>query len=241
MNTSLPSSDPGEQTQLSGRTPQSLWLGAATFLVAFLAVSPVSGALSDRSEPLPNDSTREIADYLIANPAAAIAVAVLQVLSVLGFALFVLKLTPHLRASGEGSVNRLPQIGLLSVAAMLMSSAIGVIGALVAPSVSAETVATLRQANFIAGGVVNVVTLGLFVFGASRVLRGAGRIGGVSAGLGYVAGGLGLLSILSLVFFYANALLPLGRILSMVWALSVAIVISRASRSARERPAGDHE
>ncbi|WP_020638858.1 hypothetical protein [Amycolatopsis balhimycina] len=50
---------------------------------------------------------------------------------------------------------------------------------------------------------------------------------------GYVAGILATLSLLSLVFYYANAFLPIGRITSMAWTVIVAIVLLRRLRSRR--------
>jgi hypothetical protein len=210
------------------RTP--LWLGATVFLLAYLAVSPVQGALSDRAAPLPDDPAVELLEYVRANPEAVFAVAVLQALSVLGFLVFLRAVLPALQAAGEATAGRLQAAGLVSVAAMLASSALGCMVAGVASSSSADTVADLRMASFYAGGVANVATLGLFVFGAARVLAHSGAVGRGTKWFGYVAGVLAMLSVLSLAFYYANAFLPIGRVLSMVWIVLAAVVLLRRMR-----------
>jgi hypothetical protein len=48
---------------------------------------------------------------------------------------------------------------------------------------------------------------------------------------GYVAGGLATLSVLSLAFYYASVLLPVGRVLAMVWTVIAAIVLARSGRT----------
>jgi hypothetical protein len=75
-----------------------------------------------------------------------------------------------------------------------------------------------------------VATLGLFVLTAASILARGRFIGAPSRWFGYVAGALATLSVLSLAFSYANALLPIGRVLSMVWTVVVAIVLARGQR-----------
>lgn len=208
-----------------------LWLGATIFLLAYVAVSPVQGALSDRAAPLPDDPAAELAAYAGANPGAILAGAALQVLSVLGFMLFVQTVLPVLRATSPTTARRLQVVGLLSVAAMLLSSTLAAVTAAIAAPDAAETVATLRAAGFYAGGVANVALLGAFVFGAARLLARVEDIGGVTKWFGYVAGTLAMLSVLSLAIYYANAFLPIGRVLSMVWTVLAAVVIVRRTTS----------
>jgi hypothetical protein len=198
------------------------------FLLAYLAVSPLADALADRPLPLPGGPAAEVAAYYAANPAAITTTAVLQVVSVAGFAVFVGGLAPALRAAGAGW---LPRVGYLSAAAMVVSSALSM--TLLALSLSAgdSTVAALRQANFLAGGLVNVVLLGVFVFGAALVLGRDLLFGKPTRWFGFVAGTLAMLSVLSLAFFYANAFLPVGRVLSMVWTVIAGIVVYRRVRA----------
>ena len=101
---------------------------------------------------------------------------------------------------------------------------------LVAGSASEATVDALRQANFYAGGVVTVVALGVFVLGAALVLGRRGAIGRGARWFGVVAGALATLSVLSLAIFYATPLLPIGRVLCMVWTIVATVQLVRRAR-----------
>jgi hypothetical protein len=199
------------------------------FLGIYLAASPVSDALADRAMPLPTAPATEAAAYFAANPAAVTVLAGMQVLSVACFAVFVAAVTPLLRDGGRGAA-RLRLIGYLSVAAMVVSSLLAGAAALVASSTAAETVDLLRQASFYAGGVVNIVTLGGFVYAASLWLGSAGRLGKPSRGFGYTSGVLAMASVASVVFYYASILLPAGRVLCMVWTVVAGLRLARGAR-----------
>jgi hypothetical protein len=215
------------------RTPSDVGVGTGVlapvgFLGAYLAVSPVSGAFVDRPLPLPGSPASEVAAYYAANPVAVGITAGLQIASVVCFAVFVAALAPALRAVGAAW---LPRVGYLSAAAMVVSSALSVTLATVAASAGEATVTALRQASFYAGGVANVVTLGVFVVGAALVFGRERLFGGPTRWFGFVAGGIAVLSVLSLVFYYANAALPIGRVLSMVWAVVAGVVVYRRVRA----------
>ncbi len=205
-------------------------LAPAGFLAAYLAVGPVSGALADRELPLPGTSPAVVAEYFAANPAAVGATAALQVVSVLCFAVFVAGIAPALRAAGATWV---PVAGYLSVAAMVVSSALAVTLAVLVPSLDEGMVEVLRQGSFYAGGLANVVLLGVFVIGSAHVLGQASLFGAPTRWFGMVAGGLAVLALLSLGIYYANAFLPVGRVLSMVWTIVAGIVVYRRVRDAQ--------
>jgi hypothetical protein len=214
------------QTTTSISRPGASVAGAAGFLGAFLVASPISDAFADRPMPLPTATASETAAYFAANPLAVTVLAGMQVVSVACFAVFVAAIAPLLRDVGRRP--ELPVIGYASVAAMAVSSLLAFVAAAVATSVSDSTVDTLRQASFYAGGVANVVLLGVFVFGSALVLGRAGVFGRPVRVFGYVAGTIATLSILSLGIYYATALLPIGRVLSMIWTVVAAIRIVRA-------------
>lgn len=199
-------------------------LAPVGFLGAYLAVSPVSGAFADRDLPLPGSPAAEVATFYAANPIAVGLTAALQVLSVACFAVFVAALAPALRAAGAGW---LPGVGYVSTAAMVVSSALSLILATIATSASDAIVVLLRQGSFYAGGVVNVVTLGVFVVGSALVLGREQLFGAPTRWFGFVSGGIAVLSVLSPAIYYANAALPLGRVLSMVWAVVAGVVVYR--------------
>jgi hypothetical protein len=195
--------------------------GAAVFLVAYLAVSPVAGMFASGDIPLPTDPGEEVKAFLVASPLAAISGAVLQAVSVLGFAAFARVVVPM-------TGNRMLGVAAgISVAGMLISSAITLVSALFAADLSADTLSVLRMASFYAGGVLNVATLGFVAFVASRRLRSLGAVGKGTAILGYVVGTLSMLSVISLAVYYANLFLPVGRVGSMVWTVVAALVLAR--------------
>lgn len=201
--------------------------GAAVFLVAYLAVSPVAGMFATGDIPLPTDPGERIKAFLVANPLAAISGAILQAVSVLGFAAFARVVVP---VAGNRALG---VVAGISVAAMLTSSAITIVSALFAADLSADALSVLRLASFYAGGVLNVATLGFVAFVASRQLLRIRAVGRATAILGYVVGTLSMLSVISLAVYYANLFLPVGRVGSMVWAVVAAIVlVRRTGRSA---------
>ncbi|WP_329046094.1 hypothetical protein OG738_30715 [Amycolatopsis sp. NBC_01488] len=195
----------------TSRTPPIA--GAAVFLGAFLAASFAGGALGDRGLPLPDAPAADVAAYYGANPAAALVVAGLQVVSVLGFAAF------------ARAVSRRPvtAVAAISVLAMLVSSALTVVLTIVAGSASLATVQALRLGSFYSGGVGAVVTLGVFVIITAKGLP--------ARWFGYVAGSLAILSVLSLAFPVVSVLLPVGRVLSMAWTVVAAILLARDRRT----------
>ena len=203
-------------------------LAPVGFLGAYLAVSPASGAFADRALPLPGSPASEVAAFYTANPTAVGITAVLQIVSVACFAVFVAGLAPALRAAGAAW---LPGVGYVSTAAMVVSSALSVTLAAIAGSASDATVALLRQSSFYSGGVGNVVLLGVFVVGAALVLGRERLFGAPTRWFGVVAGGIAVLSVLSVAVYYANAALPVGRVLSMLWAVVAGVVVHRRVRS----------
>lgn len=220
-------------TDARSRVGPTALVGAVVFLLGYLAVSPVSGLLSTGEAPLPDASDTEIAAFVIANPAASWATAILQTVSVVGLAVFGYVVIAAGRAAVSRAVGVAAVFVIVSVAAMVISSGVGAVTAVVAHDVSAGTVGVLRLVSFYAGGVANVASLGVVVIVLARLLGSLDRIGRASRVFGYIAGGLAVLSVLSLVFWYANAFLPVGRVLSMVWTVVVSIVLVRDRRGVR--------
>ncbi len=192
------------------------------FLGAYLVAGPVSGAFADRELPLPGSHASEVAAFYAANPTAIGLSAALQIVSVACFAVFVAGIASALRAAGA---PWLPPVGYLSTAAMVVSSVLSGTLAVLVGSVGDTAVTVLRQANFYAGGVANVVLLGLFVFGSALVLGRERLFGKSTRWFGFIAGTLAMLSVSSLAFYYANAFLPVGRVLSMVWTVVAGVVV----------------
>lgn len=212
--------------------PSALVAAPLGFLIAYLVVSPVSDALADRPLPLPGTGPSDVAAYFAANPAAVAASALLQVASVACLAVFIAALAPVLRGAGPKGA-RVPLLGYVAVAAIVVSSLLAGAAAVVASPASAGVTYVLREASFYAGGVAHVVTLGAFVLGAALILGRRELIGAASRWSGYVAGALAMLSIVSLGVYYASVLLPVGRVLSMVATVAIGVALVRGRRSAR--------
>ena len=224
------------ETRLNALLPPRLgWtatVGGVVFLGAYLLVGPVSGALSSGEMPLPDAPVGELVAYYENNQLGVWAAAVLQAVSVVGFALFARTVLPVLRRTATPTAATvLTAVAVVSVVGMLTSSVLSGLLPTVAQS-DTDTLSTLRMVSFWAGGVVNVAALGGFVFVASRHLRGQGLLGRTVWILGIVAGTLAMLSVLSLAVYYANAFLPLGRTLSMVWTVAAGVALVRRTESA---------
>jgi hypothetical protein len=75
--------------------------------------------------------------------------------------------------------------------------------------------------------VVAVVTLGVFVLGSAMLLGRERLFGAPTRWFGLMAGGIAVLSVLSLVIYPASIALPVGRVLSMVWTIVTGVGVYR--------------
>lgn len=224
-------SDAPHTISSSVRRPVSPLLGAIAFLAFYLAVDFAASAVSTGTMPLPGAPADEVYEYFSANTGASILTGVLQTLSVLGLAVVVAgPVTRAGRASGGRRRGALIA-GTTAVAAMLVSSGLAITSGVVADSASVDTVVALRNAGFYSGGVVHVVALGLFVLAVTRI-RGWTRPVRV---MGRIAGVPSVLSIASLLWFYASPLLPAGRVLSMVCLVVAGVSLVRGRTPAPDR------
>ena len=189
-----------------------LLLSALGFLVFYLATGFVTPALAASDLPLPNDPASEARSWFAENSMATVMIGVCQLASVACLAGFVTVL------------GRARRWGMAAVGLMVLSSATSWLLAAIATDASLDTVAALRTFNFITGGTAHVVTLGVFVWLASR----GGGFGRGVRGLAWVALVPSVASLISLVVFEGAALILLGRLLCMVWTVSAAVSASRA-------------
>jgi hypothetical protein len=109
---------------------------------------------------------------------------------------------------------------------MMLSCVLGWVLTAVAADASLGTVDALRTANFVTGGTLHVLALGIFVLLASR-MPGFGKAVRVFA---YVAAVPALLSVVSLVWFNGSVFILLGRLLCMIWTVVAAVSVSRRLR-----------
>ncbi len=214
---------------VGGRRPMSPLVGALVFLVCFLAVTVVGTALQDGPMTLPNAPVDQQARFLAANTATSMVTGALQALSAVGLAVVVAGPVTHIRS--RGTRRRLPSlIGVVAVAALLVSAVLSIVLGVIAPTAAADVVAAVRSVSFVTGGVVHVVVLGLFVAAVSRQPGWARPV----TVLGVVAAGAAVLSLVSTVWFPASVLLPIGRLLCMAWAVAAGVSLLRG----RTRAAG---
>lgn len=195
---------------------------AIGFLALFFVGDIVAGILANDPLPRPDTADQKIYDYVVDNAAASVAGGLGQIIGAACLAVVVTLLARQL------TDRRFAPWGWASAAAYAACGVLAIVMAAIASRVSVDTVALLRDVNFLAGGVVTVVTLGMFTLLASRADvfgRGVRRFG-------MVAAALAIASIFSLVFYYANAFLPIGRIACMIWAVSASVSLIRSSRRA---------
>lgn len=222
---------------IGGRAPDRRAIGGVLFGLFFIAGDVARRLLTDRELPMPDAPAAEFAAYAEASGTAGIVVGVLQVLSALSLLLFVPALASVVRRATAGRTAPARVTALAGVASgvfLLVSALISLSVTLLVGSMDLGTVEVLRELNFRTGGVAHVVGLGLMTGTAVLTTRGTGALPRGTRGLGLVAGVLATLSILSIAVYVASALLPLGRILCMVWALAVGAVLVAGSRRAAE-------
>lgn len=193
-------------------TPRTLspLIGASIFFLFYLAASPIAGAFSVGELPLPGSSPVAVHDYLAANTTASLVTGILQGISGLGLAVVVAGPLPRVAGRNLRLIGLI--VGWIAVAAILTSAALSIVLGLIADTAGTDVVATVRTFNFSAGGVVHVVALGVFVL-AVIAWRGWSTPVRVVA---WIAGGLAVLSVLSIFIFYASLFLPLGRLACMI-------------------------
>lgn len=204
-------------------------IGAIAFPAFYLAMDLVVGGLvSAPPLPMPDAPAAEVYAYVVDNGSAVMLTGLVHLVSVAGLLTFIRSARRLLGSPADTPRARwADRAGLLAVVALAVSIALSLILAAAASSLTADTVKVLRTASFLAGGVVHVMSLGVYVRLTSLALPGRGiRV------FGLIATVPALLSVISLAFFYANALILLGRILCMLWIVTAGITLFRATRKA---------
>lgn len=195
------------------------------FAVLFTAGDILSALLATTALPLPGAPASDVVAYFQANPAATWSVAGVQFLAAIALLAFVPAVAGRLesgwRRTTAGAAGIIASIALLVCAVLSATIAVGAVGGW-----SLELIGGLRTANFLSGGAIHVVALGFFV-GAALI--------GFPKGIrwfGYVAATPAVLGAFSLLFYYANIFLPVGRTLCMVWCVAAGIAMLVGSRRA---------
>lgn len=202
--------------------------GALAFVACYLAVDLVAGRVATAPLPLPGAPAEQVYAYMTGNAPAVALTALCQLASVAGLLVFVLAARRALGPAGDDRRVRQGQVvGVVAVLLMVVSSALGLVLAATASTLSVDTVVALRTANFLSGGVAHVMSLGVFVGLTRTAFPGRGiRV------LGVIAAVPALLSVVSLAWFYASVLILLGRLLCMVWTVAAGVALVRRARGA---------
>jgi hypothetical protein len=200
-----------------------LLAAALGFVLLYLSVNVVTSVVTTPL-PMPDAPTEEVRAWYVDNGFGATLIGVCQFLSVASLGVFVVRFH-RVAAAGRRlvSLDRARTAGLVAVALMMASSVVSWLLIALAADASLGTVSALRTASFVAGGTAHVLALGVFVL---LSIRTPGMSKPVRV-LGYVAAVPAVASVVSLVWFQGAVLILLGRLLCMVWTVTVAVSLAR--------------
>jgi hypothetical protein len=128
--------------------------------------------------------------------------------------------------------------GLIVTIALILSGSTGWILSLPDVLASAAVVKAISFLNFLLGGAVFAVGFGLFAAGVSVTSHFMRLLPRWMVVLGIFVGITGELSSFSLITFPANFFIPITRYLGILWMLSVAVALTKASRVVHAASAG---
>lgn len=212
-------------TRASAAGPYGAVLGAAGFTAGFVANGVLTGAVTDTPLPLPDAAPAEVLAYFATETPAVVVSAVCLLVSAAGLALFA-------RAVGAvaGPDPKRTVAGAVAVAALTASGLLGLLLAVLGPAGADGAVLVARSLNFATGGVIHVVALGAYVATLTLLPPGSRTFGPGVRRFGAVAAVLAVLSIVSVVLYPASILLPVGRLLCIVWTITAGVALARATR-----------
>lgn len=213
---------------------RTLWaLGGVLFALFFTAGDVFRGVLADGALPLPGASAEAFARYAIENRTAAVVVGVCQVLSALALFSFTVSVTALVRRITDKRntpISLTATSGVLSAVFLLVCALLGLLLVAVAPGGNLGLVDGLRQANFLTGGTLHIASLGVLIGATSLAARRAKALPRWLVWLGLVQATIAILSLTSLVFYYANAFILFGRMLGFVWCIAAGLVLVFSGR-----------
>ena len=199
-------------------------LAACGFLLGFLAFSAAGGLVATDQLPLPDDPTSDVVRYYTDNPAAPVVSGLLMLASVAALLTFVRGAQGTIIRGGAATIA-----GWAAAVLLVASAGFGFALALFTPDLSDGSVELLRDANFYTGGALHVTALGLLALFICRSASDAPLGRGVVR-FGYGASAVAIASLVSLPVYAASPLIPIGRLLVMVWAITAAVSALRATR-----------
>jgi hypothetical protein len=216
-----------------GYGERRLWaLGGIGFAAFFMAGDILNGVIASGSLPLPDASAREVVDFFAANTTATLVLGTCQLLSAVALFLFVGHVGSAVRPAPGGSrTGRVISVGgVLAGVFLAVSALLSCTLAVIAGDAEPGVVATVRDLNFLTGGVAHVVSLGVFVGMTCVAAARAHLLPRGIRWLGIVAAIPAVLSVISLVWYPGMVLLPIGRVLSLLWSIVAAVGLLRRSR-----------
>lgn len=203
-------------------------LCGAFFAILFLLSDTITRPLQQAPATLPTDPPAAMLRYYTESGTAIIAHAAFHTacgLLLIGFVLTVGQVLARV-APERSALRRVAVIGGIAAAvALIVSALINVIATLSSGGLDEGAAQALRLANFYTGGTIHVALLGVFAVGANLIaLRARSWARGFSW-LGLVSGVLSILSLLSLVIYYATPLIPVGRFSHFAWAICIGVIL----------------
>lgn len=214
---------PTERPVVPASARRTALAGAIVFPASYFLVDVVA---NPGKIPMPDATADEVYNYAVTHASSVALTGVMQLISVIGLAVFVHSVRRVIGSDGRKGWGH--TAGFAAVTMMCLSVLTMFGSALFAADMSAGTVSTIRTVGFITGGVAHVLALGAYVW----LTREGHPAKGVRI-FGMVAAVPAFLSITSLLFFYGNAFILIGRILCMVWVVVAAVALVRAGVAER--------
>ena len=223
------------QTSSFTSGPIRLALSGVLFPAFFFIGENVAGRLATAPLPMPDAPVAEVVAYYSGSQSAAMALAAFQALSAVALLVFATCVVLFLRRmpADQGALVQVTRGAGILAALFLLASALFALALTQAAAGGDPTlVGTLRSLNFLTGGTLHVAALGLFIGAASLTARRTGALPGWIAWLGIVQGLVAVLSLTSLLVYYAALFILLGRILGFVWCTVLSVALARGRRPA---------
>jgi hypothetical protein len=206
------------------RAHHQAWIGATVFTAGFVGNGVIGGMITDRQLPMPDAPSAEVLAYYAAEPVASAVSGSVILVSALGLAMFVRAIAAIAPPDPRRTVA-----GAVAVASWAATGLLGLLLAVLGPIGPDGAVLLTRSLNFYVGGVTHVVALGAYVATLALLRPGSQMWGRGVRGFGWVAATCAILSIASIVLYPASILLPVGRLLCMIWTIVAGVrLIGRA-------------
>src|SRR5436190_8670477 len=208
------------------------------FVVVWIASLVLPGRLAPAGVPFPNPITstsEQILNYYAHAQSAGLIASMLQLtatLPLLGFCAYIAIVLR--RMVGSASVLTWLNFGggILAAGFLALSSLLTWVLTQPGTVESSDLVRAFYELIFITGGTAHVAFLGAFVGAASIAGWQQRFLPRWTVWLGFVAAGIALLSLLTLVWLPASVFILAGRVLVFAWMLALSVMALRKSRQA---------